>query len=95
MSLHCGDLLVRLDDFQRMVVERGASKRRIAETFRNHGHAEAILGTFDAASGIQNAANDCDVAYVWETGDLFLKTKLALDTATIQTVERFSPQALV
>jgi len=90
-AVHCGNLMASLDDFQVMVIERVQRKRRTRSLFRDHGHAEAILGSYNAVFGLPNAVNQYDVAYVWETAELFLKTKQALDNNVAVVVDAFSP----
>jgi predicted dehydrogenase len=93
-ALHCGDLMIRLDDFHELIVERGARKSSLRSLFRDHGHESAILSSFDAArvSGQNDPASA--LAYVWESGELFLTTKDALDNNRSMVVEAFSPRRL-
>lgn len=94
-AVHSGNLLACLDDFQVMTLERVERKRTSRSLFRNHGHAEAILGTYNAVFGFGGAANEYDVPYVWETADFFLRTKEALANNATVTVNAFSPACLV
>jgi len=93
-AVHCGNVLASLDDFQELIVERLESKRKLRLLFRDHGHSAAILGTYDAAFKQGTAINNCDLAYVWETGDLFLRTKEALDRNETVQIEGFSDSRL-
>jgi predicted dehydrogenase len=92
-AIHRGDLIAHLDDFQVCSIERVAAKRRWRGWGRDHGHADAILKSYRAAL-TSIPADDHDLAYVWESGDLFLQTKKALDENRLITVEPFTEAVL-
>jgi predicted dehydrogenase len=87
-TAHRDDLLLAMEDFHRMVVEVGPSKRVIAPFFRDHGHDINMSESYEMVRprGAVNPGND--VSYVWETGLLFLKTKEALEKGETVTIER-------
>jgi hypothetical protein len=87
-TAHRNDLLLAMEDFHRMVVEVGPSKRVIAPFFRDHGHDANMSESYEMVRprGVANPGND--VSYVWETGLLFLKTKEALEKGDTVTIER-------
>jgi len=94
-SAHRADCLIALDDFHRLVIEKGPSKRVITPFIRDHGHdanmseSYAMVRPKDAPSAGQ------DVAYVWETGMFMLKTKEALDKGEVMRIERgYDPSLL-
>jgi predicted dehydrogenase len=91
-AAHRGNALITMDDFRTLrveVVERRHISRR---PFRDHGHKAAILHSYALAR--PGTTPGADVAYVWETGQLFLKTKEALERRTPLTIEAFSPSDL-
>jgi len=85
--------MASLDDFQVMVIERVQRKRRTRSLFRDHGHAEAILGSYNAVFGLPNAVNQYDVAYVWETAELFLRRNKLWTTTLRSSSMRFHRHA--
>ncbi len=91
-AAHKGSVLLTLDDFKDMTIEDGAKKTRIHLRHRDHGHKDSVLASYamTAAGGDQNKG--CSLAYLWETGDLFLKTKLALEQQSEIVVEAYSAQ---
>ena len=91
-TAHRNECLIAMEDFHRMVVEVENEKRVIAPFFRDHGHDVNMRESYEMVRGA-NPGND--LAYIWETGMLFLKTKEALDKGEVVTIERgFDPSAL-
>ena len=74
-AAHRGDALIALDDFHTLTIETGAEKKRYRSAFRDHGHERSVEDSYAMTLG----GPGHDLAYVWETGDLFLKTKVALE----------------
>ncbi|HUG92706.1 MAG TPA: Gfo/Idh/MocA family oxidoreductase [Planctomycetaceae bacterium] len=76
---HRGRVLATLDDFQRLLVERGARKRRYRRLFRDHGHGANILAAY--ANSIERLPYDRSARtfHVANTAWLFLKTRQALE----------------
>jgi predicted dehydrogenase len=87
-SAHRGDALISMDDFQTLVIEVVERKRIIRLPYRDHGHEEAIMKSY-SASQPGGEAQRCSLPYVWETGQLFLKTREALETNRPVTVQSF------
>jgi predicted dehydrogenase len=92
-SIHCGDLLGHLDDFQSFSLERLDSKRHFRNFHRDHGHSTSILGSYRVSAGV-GTERKADVEYVWETGELFLRTKEALEADAAVTLSAFDPSKL-
>ena len=92
-AAHRGDTLISMDDFQRLTIERGADKRRLRLRSRDHGHHRSILDSY-ALAGPGGDQAGLSSAYVWETGELFLRTREALEDGSPVTVEAFSPGRL-
>lgn len=75
-----GSILISMDDFKRLVIEDGDSRIIYSPLFRDHGHEKCICRSY----GMVRKSNKfygkpCSLEYIWETGDLFLKTRQALE----------------
>jgi predicted dehydrogenase len=79
-TAHRGDVLVSLDDFNQLVIDRGVKKTKSVRLFRNHGHSRSVCRSYEIAAS--NAERGCEHEYVMNLGLLFLKTKLALETSS-------------
>jgi hypothetical protein len=77
-AAHRGHLLVAMDDFQYLTLERVDKKHRLSLRFRDHGHERVIKRSYDTAR-MQEQYTGCSIQYVWEAGELFLKTKQSLE----------------
>ena len=82
-----GRVLLRLEDFDRLVIDRDASHRVIAPWFRDHGHRANIVGAYrniherlpyDAAASRR---------HLRQTALLFLAVRESLETGREQTVQ--------
>ena len=89
-SGHRGDALIFMDDFQRLIVEVGADKSDLSSRRRDHGHRAAVQYSYEASRTAPGDPKRLTLAYIWETANLFLKTKQALDTGMAQQAEAFS-----
>lgn len=85
-AAHRGNTLLALDDFHRLQIEVGESKKVHRPAFRDHGHEHRIRTSYEM---VRPGSAGEPVAYVWETGLLFLKTKQALEERRELTVEPF------
>lgn len=79
-SAHRGDVMLLLEDFRTLVVETRERRERIALRFRDHGHERNIEASYAIAHGLAPTSLACSSQYVWETGELFLATRQALET---------------
>ena len=68
-----------MNDFKNLTVEIVEKKIRLVSLFRNHGHEQNIKKSCEMtqANAIDSEAG-CSVDYVWETGNLFLEIRKAL-----------------
>lgn len=82
-AAHRGNVLVSMDDFQDLTIEIVDRKERTSLRHRDHGHEEAIRASYSLVRGGGAGAS---VRYVWQTGDLFLTTKDALDQNRVLTI---------
>jgi predicted dehydrogenase len=80
-AAHRGNVLISMDDFKDLTVEVVEQKHRVAPFFRDHGHELSIRRSYELVRPKEgNPAPGYPVDYVWETGNLFLKTREALAT---------------
>ena len=94
-SAHRADCLIALDDFHRLVIEKGPSKRVITPFIRDHGHDANMSESYAMVRPKGQAKPGSDVPYIWETGMLMLKTKEALDKGEVTRIERgYDPSCL-
>jgi len=86
-----GNVLIFMDDFRNMTVEVVDKKHRIRQLFRDHGHEVNIKASYEMVRP-QNGQlqSGCSVQYVWETGNLFLKTREALESSKVVTIQGIS-----
>jgi predicted dehydrogenase len=78
-SAHRGNTLIAMDDFKRLVADVGPDKTVWTLRNRDHGHECSILSSYTQAE--DSGVTGCDVDYVWEAGQLFLRTKEALQSS--------------
>jgi predicted dehydrogenase len=94
-AAHRGNVLISMDDFKDLTVEVVQRKHRPFQRFRNHGHEECIKLSYEMVcrgGGKENPG--CSLKYVWETGDLFLKTRKALEENQQVVVQPFDESRL-
>ena len=82
-AAHRGNVLISMDDFKRLVVEVVDERSVTSLWFRDHGHEQTIRRSYEM---VRAGGKGCSVEYVWETGQLFLKTKEALDDDRVVTI---------
>ena len=93
-AAHRGNVLLSLRDFQELVVETGARKERWRLPFRDHGHRARVEDSYRLARPVATAGGGVSIEYVWETGELFLRTRDALEQNRSLTVAPFDPGRL-
>lgn len=84
-AAHRGNTLIAMDDFSRLTIESKASKRTMRLRHRDHGHEGSILASYRMRQGHLGVP----IKYVWETGELFLRTREALENSQIVTLDEF------
>lgn len=94
-AAHRGNVLISMDDFKELYIEVIQKKHHPFQIYREHGHEECIKRGY----GMVRPFKKCDnpgysVRYVWETGDLFLKTKKALEVNSRIVVNGFDESCL-
>jgi predicted dehydrogenase len=87
-----GNVLISMADFKTLTVEMIDKKYRSSPLFRDHGHELCIRRSYEMVrTQGRTMSRDCSVDYIWETGNLFLKTREALEEnkqITITNTER-------
>ncbi|HEV7764280.1 MAG TPA: Gfo/Idh/MocA family oxidoreductase [Thermoanaerobaculia bacterium] len=88
-AAHRGNVLIAMDDFQTLTVENIDRKKTTKSLFRDHGHQAAIRASYQLVRNADGALNPgATPEYVWETGELFLRTKDALEQNEVITLQR-------
>lgn len=90
-AAHRGDVLISMDDFQRLRVDSGTQRRTIRLLSRDHGHEANICNSYGLARPARAPGEACSTAYVWETGELFLATKETLEHNHEITIGGYDP----
>jgi predicted dehydrogenase len=79
-AAHRGNVLISMDDFKELVVEVIDKKYKFSSLFRDHGHEQNIIRSYEMVSPQSGEPRPgSSIPYVWETGELFLITKKALE----------------
>jgi predicted dehydrogenase len=79
LAAHRGNTLLFMDDFSHLVVNVVDKRQTVRLRARDHGHRGAIRRSYELTRPGRDPATPCSVEYVWETAELFLKTKQALE----------------
>ena len=80
LSAHRGDVLISMNDFKDMTVEIVEKKLKLVSLFRDQGHEQNIKKSYEMTqAGTLDSEPGCSIDYVWETGNLFLETRKALE----------------
>jgi predicted dehydrogenase len=91
-AAHKGNVLIQMNDFKTLTIENIEKQYTKTSIFRDHGHEDNIKKSYDIFHG---KSNSYSVNYIWETGELFLKTKVALDESKPITIHSgFSKEIL-
>jgi predicted dehydrogenase len=85
-AAHRGNALIFMDDFKSLTIELIDKKHVINLFVRDHGHENAIRQSYKMVRSNGELNPGCTTAYVWETGQLFLKTKEALEEDKVITL---------
>ena len=94
LAAHRGDVLIAMSDFKQLCIENVAHKEHGRALFRDHGHEVAIRTSYAMSPAGGASFGGLDVAYVWETADLFLATKEALEQQRTVTLEPYTEERL-
>lgn len=92
-AAHKGEVLLTLDDFQELVIEQGAKKMRTKLRHRDHGHRSRVINSYAMSAAGGGTQQGCSIADIWETGELFLKTREALEQRREMVVDAYQAEA--
>lgn len=93
-AAHRGNALISMDDFKNLVVEIVDKKHITSLLFRDHGHENAIVNSYEMVRSKGKLNSGSTVSYIWETGQLFLKTKEALEKNEVTILKPYEPSFL-
>ena len=83
-AAHRGNTLLTMDDFRSLTIEKVDRKTVISPWFRDHGHELSITKSYERSK--VNVGLPLD--YIYETGELFLRTKDALEESREIVIEK-------
>ena len=86
-AAHRGNTLIAMDDFETLSIDVGPAKHNFGLRSRNHGHENSIRRSYEQSR--DPSAKGCSIQYVWESGQLFLMTKDALETSQQVLIQAF------
>jgi predicted dehydrogenase len=85
-AAHRGNVLLTMDDFQTLEINVLEQKIATRRRRRDHGHEAMIRASYLLG---RDGGTGCTAEYVWETGQLFLKTKDALEQGVAITLDSY------
>jgi predicted dehydrogenase len=91
-AAHRGNVLISMEDFRTLVVDILDRRRVVRSRYRDHGHEQRICHSYRLVRGPTEPG--ASIRYVWETGELFLKTREALEEDRAITLSGFDPARL-
>jgi len=91
---HKGNLLADLEDFRSLRVDVFDKIVKKKLCVRDHGHERCVRRSYAMVRPKGAASLGSPLSYIWETGDLVLKTKQSLEQKKKITVEPFSDEVL-
>ncbi|MBW7881848.1 MAG: Gfo/Idh/MocA family oxidoreductase [Caldilineaceae bacterium] len=80
-----GNTFVSIDDFKRLTIDVGADKWQWSPRHRDHGHEASICRSYETSA--DSGTVGCEERYVSEAGQLFLRTREALETSRALSVD--------
>jgi predicted dehydrogenase len=97
-AAHRGDVLISMSDFKSAVIQVVEKTSVVSSLFRDHGHEVAIRRSYGMVrqrhgDRLPAQRKGVQVSYVWNTGQLFLKTKQALEEDRVMIVEPYARSA--
>jgi predicted dehydrogenase len=88
-----GNVMITMDDFKDLVVEVVDKKYVTSSFYRDHGHEVAIRSSYEMVRPSGEPDPGCDVSYIWETAQLFLQTRKALEQNKVITLQPYQELA--
>src|SRR3954451_9686022 len=95
LSAHRGDVLLALADFKDLRAQCNEQRERVRLRFRDHGHECAIMASYAMSTKGGGSNGGVGVGYVWDTAQLFLRTREALEQERNVVVNGYSPACLM
>jgi predicted dehydrogenase len=89
-----GNALIRLDDFKRLTIDVVEKRRVISPVFRDHGHEANIKRSYEMVRPAVGGFEGWSLGNIWGTGELFLKTKDALEQNNKIILTAYDPSRL-
>ena len=90
LSIHRGNVLISLMDFKELTIKNMEKEQNFSPMFRDHGHEGAIKRSYTARpDGISNKDAGLTIKEVWESANLMLRTKDAIEGSKIITAHGF------
>ncbi len=93
-AAHRGNVLISMEDFRRLVIERGERRTVLCLPFRDHGHERKIRDSYEMVRPRSVQRPGCRISYVWESAELFLETKRAVEERRVVTVSPYAQARL-
>ena len=90
LSVHRGDVLISMSDFKQLTIENVEKKRRHFSWFRDHGHRRTIELSYAMCRTAGATFEARDTRHVWETAELFLATRTAVEQDRAIVLQPFS-----
>ncbi len=84
LAAHRGDVLISMDDFKSLKIEISDKVLKPWQLFRDHGHEKSICSSYEISKN--SIHRGLSRQYVWESAQLFLATKEALDNNHIVVI---------
>ena len=78
-----------MSDYKTLIIDEMDRKHKTTLWYRNHGHEAAICNSYRMVQLPPARNATCSISYVWETAELFLKTKEALEANEKRSAEGF------
>lgn len=86
LNVHKGNTLITMDDYEKMRVDIVGKKIIYKNLFRDHGHQQNIIRSYKMISEDKKGES---LKYIFESAELFLRTKEALEERKEILVEEF------
>jgi predicted dehydrogenase len=84
-----GNVLITMDDFQRLSVEIIEKRKIYKSAHRDHGHRANIIAAYCSVHSDEPYHSESEISYIANTAWLFLKTKEALEANVRMTIDSY------
>ncbi len=93
-TIHKGNAFIFMKDFQTLTIDIIEKRFKTSRWFRDQGHEAKVCRSYSMVRPQGSDFEDTPLSYIWETGDLFLKTKEALEQQKKITLQPYSEDIL-